>query len=83
MTPGELDRKVRQLDNDVQAIYMMLADLSATQKRQGLRLDEIAAVQAEMGEKLDSHSTILESHSTILESHSTKLDRIIDLLEAK
>ncbi len=42
-TPAELERKVRQLDNDVQSIYEMLATIEATQKRQGNRLAEIAA----------------------------------------
>lgn len=40
MTPGELERKVRQLDHDVQEIYEMLAGISATQTRQGNRLDQ-------------------------------------------
>ncbi len=47
-TPPEVARKVRQLDNDVQAIYEMLAGISATQQRQGHRLDEIATSQADL-----------------------------------
>jgi hypothetical protein len=46
MTTIDLGRKVRQLDNDVQAIYEMLAGITATQHRQGNRLEEIAAEQA-------------------------------------
>jgi hypothetical protein len=45
MTTIDLGRKVRQLDNDVQAIYEMLAGISATQHRQCNRLEEIAAEQ--------------------------------------
>ncbi|MFC0112294.1 hypothetical protein [Kibdelosporangium aridum] len=45
---------MRQLDNDVQSIYELLATIDATQKRQGNRLTEIATVQAEHGEKLDA-----------------------------
>jgi hypothetical protein len=56
-SPAEIERKVRQLDNDVQSIYELLATIDATQKRQGNRLNEIATSQAEHGEKLD---TILE-----------------------
>ncbi|MCE5290872.1 MAG: hypothetical protein LLG14_16765 [Nocardiaceae bacterium] len=74
MTPREVDRKVRQLDNDVQAIYVMLADLSATQKRQGTRLDEIAAVQAEQAELLGTHTATLDSHTATLDSHTATLD---------
>lgn len=40
--PPDLQRKVRQLDNDVQSIYEMLATIQATQQRQGNRLDELA-----------------------------------------
>ncbi|MBB5958429.1 hypothetical protein FHS29_005037 [Saccharothrix tamanrassetensis] len=53
-SPAELERKVRQLDNDVQSIYEMLATIEATQKRQGNRLAEIATAQAEHGAKLDA-----------------------------
>ena len=53
-SPAELERKVRQLDNDVQSIYEMLATIEATQKRQGNRLAEIADAQAEHGAKLDA-----------------------------
>ena len=41
MTPGEIERKVRQLDNDVQEIYVLLHGISATQTRHGNRLDRI------------------------------------------
>lgn len=53
-SPAELERKVRQLDNDVQSIYEMLATIEATQKRQGNRLAEIVDAQAEHGAKLDA-----------------------------
>jgi hypothetical protein len=42
-SPAELERKVRQLDHDVQAIYEMLTGLAATQQRQGNRLSEMDA----------------------------------------
>lgn len=41
MTPGEIEHKVRQLDDDVQAIHVMLHDISATQSRHGNRLETI------------------------------------------
>lgn len=58
--PPEIVRKVRQLDNDVQAIYEMLAGISATQQRQGNRLEEIAVGQAEQGVKLDAILQLLQ-----------------------
>lgn len=60
----DLTGKVLQPENDVQAIYEMLAGISATQLRQNNRFEEIsgtqahlAATQAEHGAKLD---TIIE-----------------------
>jgi hypothetical protein len=61
-TPAEIERKVRQLDNDVQAIYEMLATIEATQKRQGNRLTEIATAQAEHGAKLDAILALLRGN---------------------
>ncbi|ONI92649.1 hypothetical protein ALI22I_02575 [Saccharothrix sp. ALI-22-I] len=58
-SPAEVERKVRQLDNDVQSIYEMLATIEATQKRQGNRLAEIAGAQAEHGAKLDTILALL------------------------
>ena len=41
MTAPGLERKVRQLDNDVQSIYEMLSAIQGTQLRHGNRLDEL------------------------------------------
>ncbi len=67
--PPDLARKVRQLDNDVQAIYEMLAGISANLLRQGNRIEEIAHVQSEQ--------------TATLESHGSKLDRILSILEKR
>ncbi|WP_256335191.1 hypothetical protein [Lentzea albidocapillata] len=61
-SPVEIERKVRQLDNDVQSIYELLATIDATQKRQGNRLNEIAATQAEHGDKLDAILELLRGN---------------------
>lgn len=72
-TPPEIARKVRQLDNDVQAIYEMLAGISATQQRQGNRLEEIATSQADIAA---SQADIAAGQA----EHGTKLDAILELL---
>lgn len=69
MSTPDLTRKVRQLDNDVQAVYEMLAGISATQQRQANRLEELSAAQAEQG--------------VALGEANTKLDLIIRLLEER
>jgi hypothetical protein len=58
----EVERKVRQLDNDVQSIYELLATIEATQKRQANRLNEIATAQTEHGDKLDAILELLRSN---------------------
>lgn len=40
-SPESIDRKVRQLDNDVQSIYEMLAAIQGTLTRHGNRFNEI------------------------------------------
>jgi hypothetical protein len=75
-TPAEVARKVRQLDNDVQSIYEMLARIEATQGRQGNRLGELASSVAELDGKVgDMSGKIAEMDG--------KLDRIIGLLEQR
>lgn len=89
-TPPETVCKVQQLNNDVVAIYEMLTRVEKTQQRHGNRLDELAGTQAEHTATLAEHGTILAEHGTILVEHTatlaehgTKLDRIIDLLQAR
>lgn len=79
-TQPDLVRKVRQLDNDVQSIYEMLAEISGTQRRQGNRLDEIASVQADHSSKLTDLATVQADHGSKLTELGTKLDTIIALM---
>jgi hypothetical protein len=67
MSTPDLTRKVRQLDNDVQAVYEMLAGIAATQQRQANRLEELTSAQVEQ--------------SAVLGEANAKLDLIIRLLE--
>jgi hypothetical protein len=66
MSSGEVERKVRQLDNDVQAIHGLLHDLSATQARQGNRLDEIQANLDGHGQRHDGIDGRLDGIETSL-----------------
>jgi hypothetical protein len=59
-SPSDVERKVRQLDNDVQSIYELLSTIQATQRRHGNRLDEIAAAQAGQDTKLDTILRLLQ-----------------------
>lgn len=71
-----LVRKVRQLDNDVQAIYEMLVGIQSTQVRQGNRLDEIATVVDGHTATLDAHTATLDAHTATLTAHGEKLDTV-------
>ena len=37
----DLERKVRQHDNDISALYTMIADIQNTQRRHSNRFDEL------------------------------------------
>ncbi|MGH8896516.1 MAG: hypothetical protein ACRDZ4_05690 [Egibacteraceae bacterium] len=87
MTPAEIERKVRQLDNDVQSIYGMLAEISITQRRQGNRLnemdgklDEMDGKLSSMDGKLNSMDGKLNSMDGKLNSMDGKLNSMLDLL---
>ncbi len=79
-TPPEIARKVRQLDNDVQAIYEMLAGISATQLRQGNRLEEIAASQTDLATAQADLAAGQADLAVAQAEHGTKLDVILELL---
>ena len=71
--PLEAERKIRQLDNDVQSIYEMLAEIAATQRRQGNRL-------AEVDTKLTEVDTKLTEVNGQLNAMNGRLDTIVGLL---
>jgi outer membrane murein-binding lipoprotein Lpp len=82
LTPGELQRKVRQLDNDMQATYSMLADITATQKRMGTRLDsleeKVDALDTKFTSKIDHLETRFDGLETRFDGLETKVDALAD-----
>ena len=83
-----MDRKVRQLDNDVQSIYELLAAIQGTQLRQINRLDELDAGLTEVKTELGTVRTDLGTVKTDVGSLrgelgelSIKVDRILGHLE--
>jgi septation ring formation regulator EzrA len=70
MTPVETARKVRQLDNEVQAIYEMLVGIETTQRRHSNRFQEIAARLDEVDQTLTARIDGVEQ----------KVDTVLDLL---
>lgn len=74
--PVEVVRKVRQLDHDVQAIYEMLAEIVATQRRHGNRFTELDDKLTELG----SQVTELGGQVTQLDSKTTQIDGKLDTI---
>ena len=79
----ELERKVHQLDSDVQSIYGLLNGIARTQQRhsdrlddQAARLDEIAGTQQRHGNRLDELAGRLDEIAATQQRHGNRLDGI-------
>ena len=79
MGPVEIERKVRQLDNDVQSIYTMLSAIQGTQERHTNRLGELAVRVDSLHGKVDELDTRLSRFDAKVDS----LDAKVDSLDAK
>ena len=79
MTATGLERKVRQHDNDISALYTMIADIQNTQRRHTNRFDELTE---DVG-SLDGRMSSLETRMTSLEGKVGSLDGKVDSLEGK
>jgi chromosome segregation ATPase len=80
MSPVDLERKVRQLDNDVQSIYELLNKISTTQQRQGNRITELTELVAGHDARFDAvdarFDRIEASLDTRFDAVETRFDRI-------
>lgn len=79
MSPIEAERKLRQLDNDVQSIYEMLSAIQGTQARHGNRLQEHS-------EKLDTLETkvdALDARFDAVDSRFDGVDGRLDSMDGK
>src|SRR6266540_496700 len=74
MTSPGIERKVRQLDHDVQAIYEMLAGISATQQRHGSRMNEIEDRLISVDERVDGRLSGVEGWLGHVEDRLGQLD---------
>jgi hypothetical protein len=54
MGPVEIERKVRQHDNDITEIYQMLAHIQGVQGRHTMRLGELGAALGIVDSKVDA-----------------------------
>jgi chromosome segregation ATPase len=79
MSQAETERKIHQLDGDVQSIYEMLATIEGTQRRHGNRLQELAAKADGLEAKLDA----LDTKVAALDTKVAGLDTKVDALDTK
>jgi chromosome segregation ATPase len=89
LDPGALQRKVRQLDNDMQATYEMFTDISAQQRRMTTRLgtletrvDAMDTRLTSVETKVDAIDTRLTSVETKVDAIDTKVDQVLEILSA-
>lgn len=77
MTMGspEMQHKVRQLDNDAQAVYVMLSEIQGTQRRHTNRFQELTQMLA-------GHAGRLDEIDGRLDSIDAKLDDVLEILRA-
>jgi chromosome segregation ATPase len=80
MTPAEVERKVRQLDHDVQSIYDLLNGITTTQQRHTNRLGELAEQIGALEAKVDEKFAAVDVRFDSLEA---KVDTILELLRAR
>ena len=79
MTPAEVERKVRQLDNDVQSIYEMLTGIESTQRRHSNRFEELAGQVAAVADQVVSLDAKIET----VDSRVSTVDAKVDVVDAK
>lgn len=78
--PTELQHKVQQLDNDVQAIYELLSGIEGTQRRHSNRFKELSQQVSAVDTKVSSLDTKVDNLDTKFGALDTKLDEALRLL---
>lgn len=86
--PADTERKIQQVDGDVQSIYEMLGAIDGTLRRQHNRLEEIAADLSGIDAKIDSVHDRIDTKvdnvhdrlNTRIDGLDAKIDRVLELL---
>lgn len=79
--PDAVERKVRQLDNDVQAIYTMLVGIEVNQRRHDNRFEEIGSDIGQLKTDVSGLKTDVSGLKGDVAALDAKLDRVLALLE--
>ena len=81
MGPVEIERRVRQLDNDVQSIYTMLSAIQGTQERHTNRLGELAVKVDSLDVKVDTLDSKVDTLDAKVDTLDSKLSDVLALLK--
>ena len=76
MGPVEIERKVRQHDNDITEIYQMLAHIQGVQGRHTMRLGELGAALGIVDSKVDAVDQKVDRLDTKVDGLETKVDAV-------
>jgi hypothetical protein len=74
--PTDIERKVRQLDEDILTIYDMLGTIKETQQQHSQLLHTV-------GQHLGDMNTRIDGIDTRLDGMDSKLDDVLDLLRPR
>ena len=86
MSPVDLQRKVRQLDNDMSSTYELIFAIQNTLRRHGNRMAELTEMVAAHDARFDAVDSKLDGHDARFEAVETKLDTVetkLDTVETK
>lgn len=83
MTTGNLEQKVRQLDNDVHAVHELVSKLSTTQGRHTNRLAELTEDVAAIKASVAAHDARFDRVEDRLDRVEGKIDRVLTVLEGR
>ena len=83
MSPIEAERRLRQLDIDVQSVHKRLSALQGARARHGNRLQEHSDKMDTLETKVDALATRFDGAYGRLESMDGKLDAVLEQLRSR
>ena len=83
MGPVEIERKVRQHDNDITEIYQMLAHIQGVQGRHTMRLGELGAALGIVDSKVDAVNQKVDRLEIKVDGLDTKMGIVLELLQGE
>ena len=83
LSPAEMQRRVRQLDNDVASIYELVHAIHLTQGRHTSRLEELGADMDDLGARVDGLGSRVDGLGSRMGGLEGKMDEVLDILRSR